>query len=444
MRKIWEIAWKDLYSTYTDRNAVLIMIAAPLAVATIVGLAFGGLSSGDLAISDIPVAIVNQDEGSGGQNYGQIFVSAFVDGAQDSAQTPACDAEPPSGENTGSQTTLVDLTDAVALDDPAAARAGVEDGDYTAAIIIPPDFTRKIAYGPGDPIEGTSIEVYANSGRALSAEIIRSITASIVNQIAAGNITAAATLETVSGQYGLLQMAAFATSESFSRNIGCAFDPRFNTLRIDRQTIAGQPPNNAAAILVLVGSSQAIFFTLFTAQAGAAGIFEERRQWTLQRLLVSPTPRLHILIGKLAGTFVTCILQIIFLCIALTLVGSLLSGELVFIWGDNLLSVALVIVASALAATGVGTLLTGLARTPEQAGIYASLIFVSMAVLGGSFGFQLPEALSRFSLIYWGSNAFAKLSANQGDIGLNLLILLAHGVILFTIGFWLFNRRMDI
>ena len=47
MRKIWTIAWKELYMTFSDRNLVAIMIAAPLAISTIIGLAFGGLGGGE-------------------------------------------------------------------------------------------------------------------------------------------------------------------------------------------------------------------------------------------------------------------------------------------------------------------------------------------------------------------------------------------------------------
>ena len=63
MRKIWTIAWKDVSTTFRDRNLVLVMLAAPLAVATVIALAFGGISGGDIPIKDIPVAIVNLDKG---------------------------------------------------------------------------------------------------------------------------------------------------------------------------------------------------------------------------------------------------------------------------------------------------------------------------------------------------------------------------------------------
>jgi hypothetical protein len=67
-----------------------------------------------------------------------------------------------------------------------------------------------------------------------------------------------------------------------------------------------------------------------------------------------------------------------------------------------------------------------------------------MALLGGAFGFAVPEVLARLSILYWGTNAFQKLAANQTDIGLNLVVLVAFGGILFAIGFWLFNRRLEV
>ncbi len=451
MRKIWIIAWKDLYSFFSDRNLVIIMIAAPLAIATIIGLAFGNLSSdGDVPIKDIPVAIVNQDRGNGQQNYGAFFVAAFVPPSADDSDTstntvPNCPSTGASGEQTSNSNILFDLTDAVEVDDANLARTGVDDGTYTAAIIIPPDFSAKIGYsGPNDSVEPTQVEVYANSGQQIGAGIIRSIVDSIGNQIASGNIAIASTLDTVGKQYGLITIGQVAGSPSFADSVACAFAATGRSLSIEQQTVAGQQSNSTVAILVLFGSAQAMFFSLFTGQQGVLNIIEERKQWTLQRLVISPTPRLYILLGKLVGTFITCFAQLVFLFVALTVIGSLMSGEVVQIWGNNLLLVGLVIAAAALAATGLGTFLAGIARTPEQSALIAQVVNIGFAILGGAFGFQLPENLARFSMIYWGTNAFQKLSANQTDIGLNLLVLVVFGVGLFGVGFWLFNRRLDI
>ncbi|MEO8612512.1 MAG: hypothetical protein ABI690_31740, partial [Chloroflexota bacterium] len=76
--------------------------------------------------------------------------------------------------------------------------------------------------------------------------------------------------------------------------------------------------------------------------------------------------------------------------------------------------------------------------------VIAQIVNIGFAILGGAFGFQLSENLAKLSPIYWGTNAFLKLSANQWDVGLNILVLSIFGLGLFTVGFWLFNRRLDI
>ena len=84
MRKSLAIAWKELYTTYTDRTLLLIMLVTPLALATIIGLALGGFindTSNDVPVRDIPVTLVNLDEGGGpsGMVLGDIYVSALVE-----------------------------------------------------------------------------------------------------------------------------------------------------------------------------------------------------------------------------------------------------------------------------------------------------------------------------------------------------------------------------
>lgn len=448
MHKIWTIAWKDVSTTFRDRNLVLVMLAAPLAVATIIALAFGGANGSDIPIKDIPVAIVNLDQGANGQNLGDIYVTTFIpsDDGQDALGASSCtlmENEPASSSDSG--VTLQTLTEAVVLDDAVAAKAGVDAGTYMAAIIIPADFSQKVSIGAGKmTIEPSSVQLYANSGSPIQAGIIRSVVESITNQIATGNVALQSLFASVSAKFGIVQVATLATSPAFAENIACAFMPSLNKLVIDQQTVQGQRTNGAIPLLILFGSGQAMFFTLFTGQGGVYSVFEERKQGTLQRMVVTPTPRIYILLGKMLGVLVNCILQLVFLFIALTIVGSILNGGFIVIWGNNYLLVGAVIIAAALAATGLGALLAGVSKTPEQGQIYGSLVSVAMAVLGGAFGFQLPEAFSRFSILYWGSNAFQKLANGSSEVGLNLLVLVALGIVMFTIGFWRFNRRLDI
>ncbi|MCB9452477.1 MAG: ABC transporter permease [Anaerolineaceae bacterium] len=474
MTKLWAMAWKEVYRTFTDRNLILIMIATPLLISSIVGLAFGGLGGGDVPIENIPVAIINRDAGSSfGANYGQIFESAFISsaaGSDSQSSAPACDLTTETSSDSGFSMSLDTLTDAVVFDAvlaqslvadgaitapegdagsaayiEAAARAAVDNGTYTALLIIPEDFSQKMSYIPvlHPQIEATGVTIYANSGRAVAAEIIRSIVTGITNQVETGNIAIAATFGQITDDYGLATMGQAAGSMDFGSAFACAFDPAFTTITIDSQSVSGTSTNAAGGILVQVGASQAMFFALFTAQFGVLGMYDERRNWTLQRLITTPTPRWVILGGKLIGVFITVLFQLLMLMIALTVVGSLIQGELALIWGSNFFLIALVLLAASLAVSGLGMLLAGLARTPEQAQTFGPVVNIALAVLGGAFGFQLPQAIAGFSLIYWGQNAFTQLAAGQSDILLNLVVLVIQGAVMFLVGLLLFNRGFE-
>jgi ABC-2 type transport system permease protein len=190
---------------------------------------------------------------------------------------------------------------------------------------------------------------------------------------------------------------------------------------------------------------------MFTAQAGANDLLRERQQWTLQRLLTSPTPRLVVLLGKLIGLFVNCMVQLTALFLSLTLIGSLMAGELKFIWGTDVLSILLVMAAASIGAGGLGVLITGLVRTQEQGNVIGSTLVVLMGAMGGTFfpvqSIQSVPVLGFFpylTLNYWGIDAFTHLALGQGDILLNVAILVGLGAVMFGIGLWFFNRQLDV
>jgi len=462
LRKVWTIAYREMYSTFTQPSLIAIMFASPLILATIISLAFGG-GGGTPTLENIPVVIVNLDQGVSnlGQdtnnalnfNSGQIFVNAFVPGAAENsnaAPTGAQGCNVTVSDSGNVQTSLFDLTDAVMLDDPAAARAAVDEGEYAAAIIIPADFSQSITYSQAhQQVNPTPIEVYGDSGRTVTPGVIRSIVESITNQLLTGQIAVAATIDTMilRAQADPVFGLQFATAGSnFQPNFACAFTGALNNIKIEQQTVAGERVE--FNILVAIGSAQAVFFALFTASAGAASILEDRRNWTLQRMIVSPTPRVVILLGKLVGTFTTVLVQLVFLFIGFTVINSIMKGQVTFLWGTNWIAIILLLLTTALAAAGVGMITAAAANTAEMANIIGSIISLLMGMLGGAF-FQVQalgsfEFITRLSIVRWGSEAFAKLAAGDGDIGGNILFLALIGTALFAISLWIFNRRQDI
>lgn len=534
LQKIWAIAWKELYTTFRDRNLILIMFATPLVLSTIIGLAFGGLGGDTPTIGTIDVAVVNLDTGfdldsvigqtvdsgtvDGGTvisptvssgtaitgmpanfsiNLGEIVAGILTGEALTASggiggggiggggftvtDTLSCALVDESSTDAPNQGSLDELLNATTLTDAATARQGVETGEYAVAVIIPPGFTQTVmpafdVNADNGTTDGTwpQIEVYGNSGNALSASIVNSIVSGIVSQFARLPVTLEATVETLldhidlgtldieavatllnelrtatdQGDLGIVDTSLFSGTGTLTDTfaiLGCLFTPGINPVTLQQQPLDSlQAGNSFARVLVVAGSAQAVFFALFTGVFGILSIYEERKQWTLQRILASPTTGNTLLLGKLLGNLVVVIAQLVILMVALTLVASIVLGEPTSIWGTNVGLLLLVVVALGLAVSGVGVVVVGLARTPEQVQIIGPLVNTMLGVFGSAFGFGLPEPLPRLSLITWGTGAFETLAGGQWDIGLNLLVLLAQGVLFFVIGAWFFRRRLNL
>lgn len=467
MQKLLTLVWRDTYTTFIDRNLLLLMFATPLALSTIIGLAFSGIGGGGSpsAFNNLPVAVVNMDAGEGGQDYGDLLVNILVPSAETPddgdplADSDACELTPTveneSADGTQQSGSLDEILNASLVDSEEAARMGVDTGDYIAAIIIPESFSAAMNAGsgaqnpfgePAPEVEQVTVAVYGSSAAPISSGIVRSIVDGITQQFVTSSVTVASTIETITSDPRRLAslITAGQDNPAFDQ-FGCAFVPGFNTITIQAQPLDEvQASSSFVQILVQSGSAQATFFALFSGLFGLLSIYDDRKNWTLQRLIMTPTPRAMILGGKVLATFLIVFLQLLILLIALMAIASIIEGELVMIWGTNILGILAILLVLSLTVSGFGALLVGIARTPEQANVFGPLLNTVMAFIGGAFGIQLPAAVAQFSLIYWGTDAFQKLSAGSGDITLNLLVLLVMGGIMFIVGLWLFNRRVNI
>ncbi|MGJ3239197.1 MAG: ABC transporter permease [Anaerolineae bacterium] len=456
MQKILTFAWKQLQFVYADRGLLLFMLITPVALATIMGLAFGG-SGGTITLNEISLAVVNLDEGDGDTRHGDTIANILLsEPAGDATEdTAACSLNTPGTDSNSTDTqaqSLDELLNATALSDPAQARAGVDDGTYAVAVIIPADFSASLApdtdfgtLGSGEPVSitPTSVEVYGNGGAPLSSQVVKSITEQIAGQITTGSTTINATLRTILSD-PLNVVAMTRAEDNDFADFGCAFQPDLNTIQLTRLPLdAVQAQSSFVQIMVAMGSAQAVFFAIFTMNNSLASIYEDKRNWILQRLLVTPTPRLSIIAGKILGSVALVFVQVGLLMLTMTLIASAVMGELLFIWGTDLPRLLVLTFAVGLSVSGLGVFVIGLARTPEQSQIFGSLTALGMAMLGGAFGFRI-ENFEQLSIIYWGVDGYNKLSAGNADIAQNLLVLLVVGGVLFIIGSWLFNRRVEI
>jgi linearmycin/streptolysin S transport system permease protein len=177
--------------------------------------------------------------------------------------------------------------------------------------------------------------------------------------------------------------------------------------------VAASEPAAAAAppVLATVTTGLLIFFMFFTAGHSAQSIPLEAQSGTLARLLVTPTRRAQILLGKFLAVFIVVAVQA-------TLLLSFSSALLGITWGP-LPALALVLFGVVAGAGGFGVLLVTLARTPRESSIIVSLVSAAAGMLGGLFtsAMQMPAAFELAGLLVpqgWALRGFKLLQAGAG------------------------------
>jgi len=414
MKKLFLIGIKDLRLMFRDRAALIFMLLAPFLLTIGMGFVTGRFSGSSSGLSDIPVVIVNLDQEQLGDALAEVFSSEE----------------------------LADLMEPTASSDSEAARGSVDDDQAAAAIIIPEGFTRSIIPATGtafdqgfvqpDPVK---IEVYANPSRPTSSGVVKAIVEEFLSRVEEGR---------TSGMTSILQLmqAGLLDPQNAESEIHALFQGVDQT-QTSAMTLKTNREGAAAVefdILAYMAPGMALLFLMYTVSYGGRSILSERSQGTLPRLLVSPTSTLQVLGGKVLGIFFMGVAQ----------VGILILASSVFFglkWGDTL-GLAVLILATALGATGWGMLITAIARTPAQVGSLGSAIMLIFGILGGSFINidQMPSlvrTLSKITPNAWGLDGFTTLALGGRLPNLTepITALVIMGTVLFSISVVLFNRN---
>ncbi len=427
LRKLWAIIWKDILIIFGDTTLLALLLAMPLAISGIIGLAFGTGSS-DVGLENIGVIVVNDDAGTetpDGQtiNFGQQLADFIID--------------PPSEQ-------LERFFNGSQMDDWDAAREKVEVGEAAAAIYVPEDFSAQANVGDME-VSGNGltfalgqgvIDLYLDSGQPISGTVVESVVTGWANSIATGSITTKVGLENIMREAGLLNMQGAV--EELTGRLEEAYQAR--PISMQQQDAGGVV--RQVNIMTVIGSSMALFFLNFNTTFGAGALLEERQNWTLQRVITTPTPRVMVLAGKMASTFLSGLIQMTLLLVATSLLGAT--------WGSSIPALVLLVLAVVFAATGLGTFIASLVKRAEDLGGYGVGIMMVVGLVSGTFtSTQFLGDLKFLSMMtpnWWGIEAFGEISAGGGiaEIGTHLLVLAAMGAVTFGIGVWRFGKQLDI
>jgi ABC-2 type transport system permease protein len=343
MRAALDIALKDLRQKVRDRSALLLSIVAPFALAALFASVLGGVDE-DFHAS---WALVDLD---GGQ-----LAEALDAGALRAVESEG----------------LISLERLSTRD---AARRAIEAGEVATAIVIPVGFTADQQSG-----RGSTLELIVDPDATISGQVARSVLTGFASradavQLSIRTVLASSGSTPDAGLIGAVAADAQAMADPITIVTAAAADRE-----------AGYSTYYAAAM--------AIMFVFLAAQFGLASIHAERRTGTLPRMLAAPLAWWSILIGK---TIVSVALAVVSMTVIVVGTALLLGAA----WGDPL-AVAALVLAAAIAATGIALLAVAFTRTEEQASSAVAIVTLTLAIIGGSFFpvSQGPEALAQLSRV---------------------------------------------
>jgi ABC-2 type transport system permease protein len=331
VRAAWLICLKDLRSRLRDRSALLIGIVVPLALAFIFNVIFSGVS-GDSGV--IGLGVVDADHGSASQAFTQQVLPAV------------------------NRSGLITIRTETST---ARARTLAANGTLDAVIVIPAGFSARVEAG-----QPASMQVIGNVDASIAAEVARSIAEAYAAELNRVRLSVATVLAGPGGSGSTQALAAQAAATATPVAVS---DVSAQTKQLDNKSF--------------FAAGMAVFFLFFTVQFGVTSLLEERSEGTLARLLAAPISRASILGGKLLTSFLLGVVSMAVLVVA----TSLLFGA---DWG-NPFGVAVLIAAAIAAAMGIMSLIATVARNPEQAANWQSVVAVVLGLLGGTF-FPVSQA----------------------------------------------------
>jgi len=398
VKRVWILASKDLLETRRDRLALLFTVVMPLAFTAFFGLMFGGGSD------RLPLAIYNADSGA-----------------------PATQLVSALGKSGAVK------TEAMTKDD---AEKAVDDNKVAAALEIPAGFSAALA--AGRPAELTLVSVAGSTG----AQTVQTEVTALAGELAAGERAAQAAVAVAGapsgGDPGASEQALKDAALLMARPLAAQSlaHPVATVKVVEAGMAAGQIPTG----FVLSSPGMLINFILFSLLTAGIALIQERRNFTLLRLMTTRVRRWELIAGKAVGMFALTFVQQIILMGA----GQLLFGV------DYLRDPAallLMMVALSLFASTLGLLLAAV-LTSEQA-MVATTVIVSMSVaaLSGAWfpleitgpAFQAVGHLLPTAWILDGVRGIIVRGFGVADVLPAFGIALAWSAALFALAVWRFR-----
>jgi len=395
MRHILDITSKDLSQILRDRKTFMFLLIMPILFTVLFGFAFGGAgqSQGD---PRLPVGYLDQDNSRlSAELKNFLESSAVIRLEQQSGQAPS------------------DLDKLVA------------DKKLAAAVVVPAGYSA--ALQSGTPLK---LDVVADSGTQAGISSQGAIL------IAANRLASAATIAQIASQ-----------------NTGATFDEALaNALAAWQKPPVGVAETKSAVVAELekknptgltfahTAPGMMLQFAIAGLLTSASMMVTERKTRCMQRLLTTSVSRPQILMGHYLAMFTITFAQFLVL----------IAFAQIFLKVDYMrlpLATLIMVITTALFIAALGLLIGALAKTDEQAIIFALIPMFVFAGLGGAWAplevtgptFQL---IGHFSPVAWAMDGFKNIAARGlglGSIWLPAAALIGYALLFSVLAIWKFK-----
>jgi ABC-2 type transport system permease protein len=383
LKQIMAMTWKELKISFKDPGVVAWMFFQPFVLIVVLSFAMGG-SFGDSPDESNTMRVLALNQDQGTQ-------AANILGQLDDMDAY-----------------VVDTTWEGQALTRQVAEGLILDGEGNLVLIFPPDFSQVLA----EADQNRGVEVLAIVDPAPTAQSVDAILATV---------------------QGLIERAALRSRLPEGADF-------LSPVTVQQTTPSGTEIKRPPDAFQQNVPGVTIYGIFWIVSLLAGSVFQEKREGTFRRLLIAPMSRAAMLTGKVLPYYLINLLQIA------TMMG--LSGLLFGVsMGRSPAGLVVVSLAAAATATGLGVLLAALARTQAQVGMLASVVILTLAVLGGCFvpRWVMPDWLRTLGLITphaWAVDAYQDLMV-QGYGLLEILpktgALVAFAGVFFGVGVWRFR-----
>jgi ABC-2 type transport system permease protein len=353
------VTGKELQLLLREKGSLAVLFLLPLLIGSLYGTMQTQFArDAEAETVFLTVALVNQDDGIFGRELSQALHT-------------------------------ISILEIVTPATPAEAERQVSEGQVTAAIVVPADFTAQVnAYEP------TELTVILDPADPTRAEIVNGIMQTAISEVTLwGEVRHG--VQTVLQESGLLDGAdPEAVRAAEAQSLGVIMT-RINELRsaplirVSSEDLKGATVEGGIAVYMAhLFPGITVMFVFFVVGVAGESLLREREVGTLRRLVAAPIPRVAVIGGKvLAYTLLVCSQVIVLFSVA----------HIAFRMPLGRAPVALVLltVILGLVASAMGMLVASFAKSAKQADNVGTILGFVLAGVGGAIAIgQFPLARS--------------------------------------------------